>query len=177
MSSESLFTKCNGCKKDISKSAAKCPHCGKRQLGASKLGWVGIAIVSLVIVSALSSILSGQSDKGAGIDQKSQDAASQTPTEKVNNDVKLEYQWAKAGFGSVMEVDFRVINDSSIGIRDIEIQCDHYAKSGTKVDRNNRTIYEIVGAKTSRTFNKFSMGFIHEQAATTNCFVKRFSAQ
>jgi RNA polymerase subunit RPABC4/transcription elongation factor Spt4 len=177
MSSESLFTKCNGCKKDISKSAGNCPHCGKRQLGASKLSWVGIAIVSLIIISTLSSIFSGQSDKGASIDQKPPNTASQTPTEKAKNDVKLEYQWAKTGFGSVMEVDFRVVNDSSIGIRDIEIQCDHYANSGTKVDSNNRTIYDIVGAKTSRTFNKFSMGFIHEQAAKTNCFVKKFSAQ
>lgn len=177
MSSESLFTKCNGCKKDISKSAEKCPHCGKRQLGASKLGWIGIAIVSLIIVSALSSIFSGQSDRGTGIDQKYGNTASQTPTEKAKSDVKLEYHWAKTGFGSVMEADFRIVNDSSIGIRDIEIQCDHYANSGTKVDSNNRTIYEIVGAKTSRTFKKFSMGFIHEQAATTNCFIKKFSAQ
>ncbi len=177
MSSESLFTKCNGCKKDIAKSAEKCPHCGKRQRWASKTGWIGIAIVSLIIVNALSSIFSAQTDRSAGIDQKAGNTVSQTPTEKAKNDVKLEYHWTKGGFGSVMEADFKIVNDSGIGIRDIEIQCDHFGNSGTKVDSNNRTIYEIVGPKTSRTFNNFNMGFVHTQAATTNCFVKTFSTQ
>lgn len=48
MGSDSLFTKCNTCGKEISKSAKVCPQCGAKQKKISITHW--IVIVSLVFI-------------------------------------------------------------------------------------------------------------------------------
>ena len=68
-----------------------------------------------------------------------------------------------------MVANFTIRNDSAYEIRDIEIVCDHYARSGTRIDRNERTIYDIVPAKRRRTFRNFNMGFIHSQVQKSGC--------
>lgn len=80
--------------------------------------------------------------------------------------------WRKGGFGSVMLATFTIRNEAPIDIKDIEIYCSHFAASGTRIDSNDRTIYEIVKANSTRTFRQINMGFIHSQAASTSCSVR-----
>ncbi len=80
----------------------------------------------------------------------------------------LTYTWSKEGFGNVMTGNFTVNNKSVYAVKDIEVTCDHFAKSGTRIDRNVRTIYDVVKAKSKKTFSDFNMGFIHDQAATSS---------
>jgi len=68
-----------------------------------------------------------------------------------------------------MEADFTVQNPTEYNIKDIEITCTHSAKSGTKIDSNTRTIYDIVPSKETKVFRKFNMGFIHSQVSTSSC--------
>ena len=119
MNSESLFTKCGSCSKDVSKSAKVCPN-----------------------------------------------------KETALNEIALKYSWSKEGFGSIMEADLFIKNNSDYDVKDIEVECNHYAKSGTKIDSNNRTIYEIIKSKSSKKYPNYNMGFIHEQAYTSTCFIK-----
>lgn len=77
----------------------------------------------------------------------------------------VDFDWAKDGFGSVMMASFKIHNPGPMDLKDIEIECTHYAPSGTKIDSNKRTIYEIVKAGEIREFKNFNMGFIHTQAA------------
>jgi len=58
--------------------------------------------------------------------------------------VKLDFSWSKGGFDNVMLADFVIKNPTLHRFKDIQITCMHYAPSGTLVDRNVRTIYEIV---------------------------------
>lgn len=68
-----------------------------------------------------------------------------------------------------MEADFTVKNDGDKDIKDLEIKCRHYAKSGTEIDSNTRTIYDVVKAHSVKKFKKVNMGFIHSQAAQSSC--------
>jgi hypothetical protein len=83
------------------------------------------------------------------------------------------FAWDKdAGLGNVMEASFTIHNKGTQDLKDIEIECTHYAPSGTKIDSNTRTVYEIVKAGESRTFTKFNMGFIHDQANKSVAVIK-----
>lgn len=55
MSSESLFTKCKTCGKDISKSAKACPQCGASQKKLTIIHWIGIGFLGLIVIGILNS--------------------------------------------------------------------------------------------------------------------------
>jgi len=80
-----------------------------------------------------------------------------------------DYSWWKTGFDNIMEADFTIANDNPFPIKDIQIECVHTAASGTKIDSNVRTIYDIIPANSSKKFKNFNMGFIHSQAESTHC--------
>jgi len=83
---------------------------------------------------------------------------------------RLWYQWWKKGM-SLMEANFVVYNDNGFDIRDIEVECVHFANSGTQIDRNVRTIYEVIPALSRKGVSGFSMGFIHSQAERSTCSI------
>lgn len=83
--------------------------------------------------------------------------------------VKLDFKWGTGGFNSVMMVNFTITNESKYNIKDIEITCTHYANSGTKIDDNTRTIYELIPAGKKKVIRNFNMGFIHNQASSSSC--------
>jgi hypothetical protein len=70
-----------------------------------------------------------------------------------------------------MTATFTIENPSNFDIKDMQIRCEHSAPSGTYIDRSERTIFEIVPARSAKTFANFNMGFIHSQAAKTGCSV------
>jgi len=83
----------------------------------------------------------------------------------------LKYDWKKGGFDTVMIADFTITNKNSFSIKDIGISCEHYAQSGTRIDSNQNTIYQTVGAGKTKKIKDFNMGFIHSQAASSSCKV------
>ena len=85
---------------------------------------------------------------------------------------KLDVSWSKSGFGSVMMVNFTITNDSDLKIKDIKIRCTHYSQSGTKIDQNTSTIYEIIEDHSKKIISDFNMGFIHTQVHSTRCEIR-----
>jgi hypothetical protein len=81
------------------------------------------------------------------------------------------FSWSKGGFDSIMMATFYLSNKNAFDVKDFEITCRHTAPSGTAIDSNVRTIYEVVKANSKRTIRDFNMGFIHSQVARSNCFV------
>jgi RNA polymerase subunit RPABC4/transcription elongation factor Spt4 len=163
MSSESLFIQCKGCNKSVSKSAKKCPECGKKVSNLSVIHWIGICFLTLIVIG----IINSPDKKGT------QPLSIEKITLEEN--MQLDYSWTKEGFGSVMEVDFIITNNNDIDVKDIQIECNHFAKSGTEIDSNNRTIYEVVKKGSKRRYPNFNMGFMHSQAVNSSCFVKKVS--
>jgi hypothetical protein len=83
----------------------------------------------------------------------------------------VDFSWTKEAFGIIMEATFTIKNELPVEVKDIKVKCTHSAPSGTVVDTNRRTIYEVIGARKTRTFHKFDMGFIHSQANSSSCRV------
>jgi hypothetical protein len=77
--------------------------------------------------------------------------------------------WYKSGSDNIMMVNVTFKNKGTRDVKDIELTCEHYASSGTKIDSNIRVIYEIVKAGRSKRVRNFNMGFIHSQAVSTSC--------
>lgn len=100
---------------------------------------------------------------------KASPTASVISREDAKGMVSLDYKWSKDGFGTIMMVDFVFTNKSPYPAKDLTVTCTHYAPSGTVIDSNTRTIYEIIPAKRTKKVNDFNMGFIHSQAASSIC--------
>lgn len=84
-----------------------------------------------------------------------------------------DMDWSKGGFGSVMIIDRLTIrNDAPFNIKDFVLLCVHQGPSGTDMDRNTRTVYEIVPAGGEKTVREIHMGFIHSQVATSRCEIR-----
>lgn len=64
----------------------------------------------------------------------------------------VDFRWSKTGFGTVMVANFTVKNKSGVGIKDFIIRCEHSAGSGTVIDSNTQTVYEIIPPGKSKTF-------------------------
>ena len=74
-----------------------------------------------------------------------------------------------------MLADFVIRNNGPQSIKDVEIRCTHSANSGTAIDSNTRTIYEIVKPHAVKRVLKFSMGFISDQATSSSCVITDFT--
>lgn len=167
--SKKLYFECRKCKKTILTSSNKCQHCGARQYKRRILKWLSIFIVAVFLIRLFSE-LSDMDEQPATI------VAENNPSSKENilNQIKLEYSWSKEGFGSVMNADFVIENTSAHDIKDIVITCEHYSLSKTKIDSNTREIFEIFPANSTKQYDDFNMGFIHEQANTSSCSIENF---
>jgi len=83
----------------------------------------------------------------------------------------VDFSWHTDGFGSVMVATFTIKNSLPVSVKDIEVECTHSASSGTVIDSNQRTIFEIIKSGQTRTFRDFNMGFIHSQAKRSGCII------
>ena len=159
---------CRECKKEISTDAKVCPNCGKK-VGMSSASGCLVVFLGLIILGGMSSVLRNSED---GVTTPKVD-----PTPKVEpknialSQVSLKFHWTKEGFDNIMQANFTIKNESVYDVKDLEINCEHYAKSGTLIDSNKRTIYDVVKAHSTKQFKNFNMGFIHTQAVKSSCAV------
>jgi hypothetical protein len=180
--------KCSDCGNEVSTKAEKCPHCGRPKKKPSMLGRL---LLILLGVSALGYFLPGNNPKTTTKSQTSPQVSPQvspvvtpapkptlqpppvpSPPSKENalKSIDLSFKLRKSEI-SVLEADFTILNKNEYAIKDVKITCAHYAKSGTKIDSNTRTIYEVFPPRKSKTVRDFNMGFIHSQASKSSCEV------
>jgi hypothetical protein len=166
------MTKCSECSQEISTKAEKCPKCGAPQKKkTSAFTWIVTILLAFMAIGYFSA------DPSSSSGDTSPAAREPSPREIAARSIKLDYTWAKGGFDNVMEATFTVANGSQYPVKDIEIICTHFAKSGTKIDSNRRTIFDVIPANGKKTFPKFNMGFIHSQAEKSSCEVASFKMQ
>jgi hypothetical protein len=87
----------------------------------------------------------------------------------------INFTWRKTGFDNIMEASFTLKSNLPFTVKDIEVLCSHSAPSGTVIDNNRRTIFEILPAQGTLRINDFNMGFIHSQAQRSGCRVTSVS--
>jgi hypothetical protein len=83
--------------------------------------------------------------------------------------ISLGLDWRKGGFGSVAVANFTVTNYNPFAIKDVRVRCTFYSKSGTELNRDNVTLYEVFGASKTKKIRDLSVSFINQQAATGSC--------
>jgi hypothetical protein len=59
-------------------------------------------------------------------------------------------------------------------VKDLSVKCRHSAPSGTEIDSNQRTIYEVVPANSTKTVHDVNMGFIAPQVVSSRCRIEDF---
>lgn len=96
------------------------------------------------------------------------------PRDAIARNLSLKFTWMKSGFGAVMTATFRIKNGGDISVKDPEITCVGYAKSGTAIDQNVRTVYVNVPAHETTIVRGFNMGFINDQVSAADCAVTDF---
>jgi hypothetical protein len=104
----------------------------------------------LVLFGLLAVAIASQPDRSGRYSTLS--SSSGASKRSVIDSLALNYTWSKEGFENIMTGNFTVNNKSTHDVKDIQVTCDHFAKSGTRIDRNVRTIYDVVKAKSKKTF-------------------------
>ena len=128
---------------------------------------LGSVIVSFVVVSVLRA------------PQKPANAAAGTAVAVSEGaglkDINLQMiRSNKVGFGNVYEATFSIANRNRYPIKDFTVTCYHAANSGSMIDSNTRTIYEMIPANGTTYVNDFNMVFINTQVVRTYCEVTNF---
>lgn len=157
--------KCRECEKQISDKAKTCPSCGAEQKKKfSILKGLLYLFAAFIVIAWIGS--SGEKSVGAG--------NVKNPKDEVRQNLAFDFVWNKSGFGSIMIISPTIQNGSTHAIKDIEIKCVSKAASGTEIDTNRKTIYELFPAQQTKTVEKFNMGFLHSQATSTACEIMDF---
>ena len=91
-------------------------------------------------------------------------------SENLKN-ITLDVSWKPSSFALV--ANFTVKNGGTLPIKDLNVRCDTYGKSGTQIDTSRKKLYDRfpIGTKTVRDIN---MGFKHSQAVKAGCEVESF---
>jgi hypothetical protein len=80
-------------------------------------------------------------------------------------------RWRLDGFGTVLVASFTVRNEGKRNMKDLQVACDIYSNSGTRIGSATATIYEWLDAGKTRTFKEMNLGFVHVQSAKMGCQV------
>lgn len=161
------LTKGKECGNDVSAKADSCPKCGAK-IKAKSIGCGGLILV-LIVIGIIGALFSQNSNSPSSTPSKPSAADIER---QVKEQVKIKkLSWHKSGFDNVMLVNATFENKSNRAVKDIELTCEHYSNSGTKIDSNSRVIYEVVEPGKSKGVHDFNMGFIHSQAAKTSCSI------
>jgi RNA polymerase subunit RPABC4/transcription elongation factor Spt4 len=172
------MAKCRECGTEVSDQAKACPKCGVSK-PVKKTSALTLIVTGLFCFVALrmcmSAVNNNPSAPSGSSEASSPPAPPLDPREEAQNSLSLEkFSWYKGGFDSVMMINATIKNDGKHDVKDITIECIHASNSGTRIDSNKNTVFEMVKAGSSKRIKDFSMGFIHSQAASTNCSITDF---
>lgn len=154
---------CKGCKAEISKQAPACPKCGHPNPVSKHLGG-GETILVLGLAAGAIWWLAGRDSADYSTASPEQEAIASLSLSNVS--------WTRGGFETVMLLDAAISNSGARDVKDVKIRCTHSSQSGTVIDSNASTIYQVFPAGETVSIIKFEMGFIHPQAARSSCRIE-----
>jgi hypothetical protein len=96
--------------------------------------------------------------------------ASPDPVEHPERFVRIAaFDWSKAI--EDMQVNFTLASALPFAVKDVEVVCTHFARSGVEVASSRRTIETVLPAHGRLEVREFDMGTIHAQASSSGCRV------
>ncbi len=91
--------------------------------------------------------------------------------ELIDNQEVKSFAWHLGGFNTVMLINAKINNKSSVAVKDLTFECKTFSKSGTLLSRTSKVIYELIPAGKSIRVKEFSMGFVNSQSSKAYCEV------
>ncbi len=162
------MTKCKYCGATTPGAVSKCPHCGRNQplLTSRIIPPIFIGAVIMLILAAISSTHtpSPPSQRTTSVNYPQVDPREEVKKNPTKYIKIVKQSWRKGGFGSVAIHNLTIRNESNYDIKDISIKFSYLSDSGTLLDYNVQTIYQIIKAKKTRTFYDVNAGLVHSQA-------------
>lgn len=183
---------CPDCGKQVSTSAHACPHCGRpfssspastpasarRKDSSGCLAWFGVFLIvalGLIFFKLVQPVMVQMQQNAAPPKDSPAASPNGLPDGNPGEQGALKianWTWEKNDFHQ-MKATFVVTNGLGHDVKDIEFTCTHYGKSGTAIDRNVRTVYEVLKAGTQRSFT-IDMGLINTQSDTSSAKITDF---
>lgn len=169
---------CANCRNNVPAGSSFCPGCGRPlpPNASKKRGHLRPLLLLGLLAFIVAIIVNTSSDRSRNQSPISPPADTPPPADPhdtaMSNTSITKFSWYKDAFDTIMKANFTIKNNGDVAVKDIEIKCVHSAPSGTVIDENTRTIYEIIPAHKTRTFRGFDMGFIHSQAASSSCHIE-----
>ncbi len=77
--------------------------------------------------------------------------------------------------GQAIVADFAIENPTTYALKDISIACAQIAPTGTIISSFTETIYAIVDANATQTFERVELDQLHKQTQALNCEIKNFT--
>ena len=93
------------------------------------------------------------------------------PLEEIRAKVKVVPKWWAGGLGNVAMADLTVTNGNELTVRDVEIACEAFAKSGARLGALRYTVHDVVPAGGSIVAQQASLGLIDQQTESLRCGV------
>jgi hypothetical protein len=84
------------------------------------------------------------------------------------------FQWSKARVEE-MDASFTITSALPVAVKEVEVVCTHFARSGVEVASARRTIATILPAGGRIEVRAFDMGLIDAQATSSGCRIVRVS--
>jgi len=117
------------------------------------------------VIGALALVNNHQEQQAAAAPQSS------VPVQRASlENVDLKVSWRKTST-NMMIATIAVTNRNNYEVKDFNVECAMYTPGGAALGEARRTVYDVVPARTDRTFRDFNMGTIHGQANTARCNV------
>jgi hypothetical protein len=153
-----------------------CLSAAKRELGKTiALSSAGTFVVMMAVV-----IARGPAPATQAVASTTQGYVEPKPESLSRSDILANFKirsfsWQKEGFGTAMTASFFLHNSNPMPLKDIEVTCLSSGPSGSVIDTNSRTVYEVVGQRSFLQVDNINKGFIRSEAVSTKCGVTGFS--
>ena len=85
--------------------------------------------------------------------------------------ISVEKMKPKRSNGNLIEITAVLKNSGSVDVKDVDITCTYMGGSGTVIDKNTKTVYDIVPAGKSINVRGLVMGIVHDQTNSMDCSV------
>jgi hypothetical protein len=166
---------CPDCGSIVSKKAKRCIHCGRKlPKSVGCIGWFFVIFVIFPIIFAVG--LSIESVRNQKPEQSVTPKRKPLTATEIKRAIRGQIEISNSSMEKsdvTFEIIVTITNGSDYRIKDFEIECLHYAPSGTQIDSNTRTIYQSIEPHNAASFRQ-SMGFIHSQASKSTISIKDF---
>lgn len=185
MNKKPTLKPCPKCRNPLANTAKSCPKCGhefEHLTIGSIAKWLIVAIIAFEAYTCSKSentydAYKEKSDAAYRETQQAKDKIKMRDSvrlekhkEKVRN-MELTFSWRRIAFDTIMQADIEITNNNDFDVSDLEIRCAYSGKSGTNIDQNTYTIYDIVPAYSTKEFNDVDIGFVVPQATTAGCVI------